>query len=137
MTIRLFFYLILFFFTSFNVFSHNLASLNINYIYEKSLIYNDFLNNLSVYKNKLEKEINLLEDDLLKEKNSIEENQLILNDEEIEKLTNQYQINFNTISNKVRMINENISTNISSNQSIINKQIILISQNIAKQNKID
>ena len=118
--------------------SHNLASININYIYDKSLVYNNFLKDLSTYKLNLEKEIKLLENKLLEEdQKSIEENQLILNNDEITKLTNQYQIDFEKISNMVKNINDNISQNIRTNQNIINKQIILISQNIAKENNID
>ena len=117
--------------------SHNLASININYIYDKSLVYNNFLKDLSTYKLNLEKEIKLLENKLLEDQKSIEENQLILNNDEITKLTNQYQIDFEKISNMVKNINDNISQNIRTNQNIINKQIILISQNIAKENNID
>lgn len=86
---------------------------------------------LSDYKQVLEKEIRTKEDELLNSKNYIENNKYILNEEEIAKLTTQYEIKFNNLQKKLDDFNNNISQNISNSQKILNKEIIKISQQIS------
>ena len=112
----------------------NIATINLNKIYEKSIHFTKFMEQLSDYKQVLEKEIRTEEDELLNSKNYIENNKYILNEDEIVKLTTQYEIEFNTLQKKLDDFNNNISQNISNSQKILNKEIIMISEQISSKN---
>ena len=128
------FILFSFFIFSTYLFAHNIATLNLNFIYEKSIHYIKFMDKLSEYKKSLEIEIREEEDKLLKSKNNIENNKFILNDTELAKLTTQYEIEFNNLQKKLDNFNFNISQNISNSQKILNKEILKISQQISLKN---
>ena len=117
-----------------NLLSHNIATINLNKIYEKSIHFTKFMEQLSDYKQVLEKEIRTEEEELLNSKNYIENNKYILNEDEIVKLTTQYEIEFNTLQKKLDDFNNNISQNISNSQKILNKEIIMISKQISSKN---
>ena len=117
-----------------HLFAHNIATLNLNFIYEKSIHYTKFMEKLSDYKKTLENEIREEEDKLLKSKNNITNNKFILNDKELSKLTAEYEIEFNNLQKKLDSFNINISQNISNSQKILNKEILKISQQISIKN---
>ena len=129
---------ILFFFIIFstNLFSHNIATINLNFIYENSVHYLKFMEKLSDYKKFLQDEIREEENILLKSKNNIENNKYILNEKELTKLTKKYEIEFNNLQTKLDNFNINISKNISNSQKILNNEIIKISQQISSKNNL-
>ena len=134
MTFR--FKIFLFFIFSTNLFAHNIAILNLNFIYDKSIHYSKFMENLSDYKKLLEKEIRKEENEILKIKEDIENNKYILNESELLKLTTQYEIEFNNLQKKLDNFNVNISQNISNSQKILNNEILKISKQISNKNNL-
>ena len=126
--------LIFFFILPTNLLSHNIATINLNKIYEKSIHFTKFMKQLADYKQVLEKKIRTEEEELLNSKNYIENNKYILNESEILKLTTQYEIEFNSLQKKIDDFNINISQNISNSQKILNKEILTISQQISSKN---
>ena len=128
----LFFYI----FFSTNLFAHNIATINLNFIYDSSVHYLKFMDQLSAYKNQLENEIREEENELLKIKNNIESNKYILNKKELSKLTKKYESEFNNLQTKLENFNINISNNISNSQQILNNEIIIISQQISSKNNL-
>ena len=130
------FTLLFFIIISTNLFAHNIATINLNLIYEKSIHYVKFMEKLSDYKKLLENEIRDEENILLKSKNNIENNRYILNEKELTKLTKQYESEFNRLQIKLDNFNINISENITNSQKILNKEIIIISQQISSKNDL-
>jgi Skp family chaperone for outer membrane proteins len=129
-----FFYFIL---STGNAFSNNIGTINLDLIYKKSLIYINFVKDLDVYKNELEKNLKLSENEIIIQKEKIEDFKLIANKDEIDSLTLEYNKSVEILMSRVEIINKNISKNIETNRTIIKKEIIEISQQIAEKNSID
>ena len=128
---------IIFFIFSTNLLAINIATINIAYILEKSISYNNFLDELSNKKSELQKTLNIKEKDLEKLKQEIDNSKLIISDDELNIMISNYNDQFKILDQEVKKINLFFSKNIEFNKNIIIKQIISYIENISNKSDID
>ena len=133
---RLFFFIIFFLF-SVKLSAINLATINIAYILEKSVSYNNFLDELSNKKLELQNTLNVKEKDLEELKNEIDNSKLIVSEDELNIMISNYNNQLNKLDQEVKKINIFFSNNIEINKNLIIKQIISYIENISNKSKID
>ena len=130
-----FFFLFIFFNVLIN--ATTVATINIAFILQSSDNYNIFLEDLNKLKQKTSKDLKQKEDQLLNNKKDIEDSKIFLTDSEFQNKVNEYEIQVKNFENKINENNFIISKNIELNKSLLIKEIILISQNLAIKKKID
>ena len=135
---KIFFYIYFFvFFVSIKAFAANIATINTDYILNKTENYISFLNELENIKDSLELNLKEREKILLKDKEEIENSKLFLNEIEINKLFDDYNIKISNFQNNLKNINLSIAENLERNRILLLDQIIILSQDISKDKKID
>ena len=135
---KIFFYIyFLVFFLSIKAFATNIATINTEYILSKAENYISFLNELEKIKDSLELNLKEKEKILLKDKEEIENSKLFLNEKEINKLFDDYNIKISNFQNNLKNINLSIAENLERNRILLLDQIIILSQDISKDKKID
>ena len=120
-----------------NLFALNIATINIAYILEKSISYNNFLDELSNKKLDLQYTLNSKEKDLETLKQEIENSKLIISEDELNILISNYNNQVNNLDKEVQNINLFFSKNIEINKNIIIKQIIANIENISNNSNLD
>ena len=126
-----------FFFISVPLYANNLATINIEYIIEKNIEFQNFLNNLNEEQklmNDIFKKKNL---QLENEKKEIEDLQLILNTQEINTKNNLFVKKVEAFNAEIQQFDYYINQNIKINQNIIINKIIKIVTNISNSQNID
>ena len=131
------FFFIIFFLFSVKLSAINLATINIAYILEKSVSYNNFLDELSNKKSELQNTLNVKEKDLEELKNEIDNSKLIVSEDELNLMISNYNNQLNKLDQEVKKINIFFSNNIEINKNLIIKQIISYIENISNKSKID
>ncbi len=131
------FFFIIFFLFSVKLSAINLATINIAYILEKSISYNNFLDELSNKKSELQNTLNVKEKDLEELKNEIDNSKLIVSEDELNLMISNYNNQLNKLDQEVKKINIFFSNNIEINKNLIIKQIISYIENISNKSKID
>ena len=129
--------LIIFFVFPTNLLAINIATINIAYILEKSVSYNNFLDELAKKKSELQNTLNIKEKDLSKLKQEIDNSKLIINEDELNIMISNYNDNLKILDQEVKKINIFFSKNIEINKNIIIKQIISYIENISTKSEID
>ena len=119
------------------LYSNNVATINISYIIDKNIEFQNFLN-------KLDSEQKLMNDvfkkknlQLENEKKEIEDLQLILNIQEINAKNNLFVKKVELFNQEIQQFDYYINKNIEINQSIIINKIIKISSDISNSQNID
>ena len=130
-------FVIIFFFITFNLQSTEIATININNILEKSISYNNFLNELNKKKTKFENKISLKENDLNLLNLEIQDSELIINQNELDILISKYNKEVQNLENEIKQINLFFSKNIEINKNKIINQIISFIGEISKSVKFD
>ena len=124
-------------FKSHNVFSNNIAVIDIEDIINNNKLYLETLkkieNSQKIDSNFIKDEEQILEE-LLKE---IDESKLLLSENEINKLINEYNIKFNEFSIKIKEFNDYFQNQIIEIRKVILQEIIVLSEKYAKKNDID
>ena len=120
-----------------NLLALNLATINIAYILEKSISYNNFLDELSIKKLELQDTLVLKETELEKLKQDIDNAKLIINEDELNIMISNYNNQLKILDQEVKKINLFFSKNIENNKNIIIKQIISYIENISNESNID
>ncbi len=120
-----------------NVLALNLATINIAYILEKSISYNNFLDELSIKKLELQDTLVLKETELEKLKQDIDNAKLIISEDELNIMISNYNDQLKILDQEVKKINLFFSKNIENNKNIIIKQIISYIENISNESNID
>ena len=126
-----------FVFISTPLYANNLATINIEYIIEKNIEFQNFLNNLNEEQelmNDIFKKKNL---QLENEKKEIEDLQLILNTQEINIKNNLFIKKVEEFNAEIKQFDYYINKNIEINQNIIINKIIKIASDISNSQKID
>ena len=129
-------FIIIFIFST-NLSALNLATINIAYILEKSLSYNNFLDELSIKKLELQNTLNIKETKLEKLKQDIDSSKLIISEDELSIMISNYNDQLKILDQEVKKINLFFSKNIEGNKNIIIKQIISYIENISVKSDID
>ena len=120
-----------------NLLALNLATINIAYILEKSISYNNFLDELSIKKLELQNTLILKETELEKLKQDIDNSKLIISEDELNIMISNYNNQLKILDQEVKKINLFFSKNIENNKNIIIKQIISYIENISNESNID
>ena len=124
-------------FKSQNVFSNNIAVIDIEDIINNNKLYLETLkkieNNQKIDSTFIKDEEQILEE-LLKE---IDESKLLLSENETNKLINEYNIKFNEFSLKIKEFNDHFQNQIIEIRKVILQEIIVLSEKYAKKNNID
>ena len=124
-------------FKSQNVFSNNIAVIDIEDIINNNKLYLETLkkieNSQKIDSNFIKDEEQILEE-LLKE---IDESKLLLSENETNKLINEYNIKFNEFSVKIKEFNDHFQNQIIEIRKVILQEIIVLSEKYAKKNDID
>ena len=126
-----------FVFISAPLYANNLATINIEYIIEKNIEFQNFLNNLNEEQklmNDIFKKKNL---QLENEKKEIEDLQLILNTQEINIKNNLFVKKVEAFNIEIKEFDYYVNQNIKLNQNIIINKIIKIATDITNLNNID
>ena len=126
-----------FVFISAPLYANNLATINIEYIIEKNIEFQNFLNNLNEEQelmNDIFKKKNL---QLENEKKEIEDLQLILNTQEINIKNNLFIKKVEEFNAEIKQFDYYINKNIEINQNIIINKIVKIASDISNSQKID
>ena len=124
-------------FKSQNVFSNNIAVIDIEDIINNNKLYLETLkkieNSQKIDSTFIKDEEQILEE-LLKE---IDESKLLLSENETNKLINEYNIKFNEFSVKIKEFNDHFQNQIIEIRKVILQEVIVLSEKYAKKNDID
>ena len=120
-----------------NLSAINISTINIAYILEKSISYNNFLDKLDKKKIDLQNTLEKKEQDLTKLKQEIDNSKLIVNEDELNLMISNYNDQFTILDQEVKKINLFFSKNIEVNKNIIIKQIISYIEDISIKSNID
>lgn len=135
---KIFFYIFFsIFFIYNNALATNIATINTEYILSKTENYISFLKKLENIKNTIELNLKEKEKILLKNKEEIDNSKLFLSETEINRLLDNYNIKISNFQNNLKNINLSIAENLERNRILLLDQIIILSQDISKDKKID
>ena len=126
-----------FVFISAPLYANNLATINIEYIIEKNIEFQNFLRNLNEEQNLMNDIFKKKNLQLENEKKEIEDLQLILNTQEINIKNNLFIKKVEEFNAEIKQFDYYINKNIEINQNIIINKIIKIASDISNSQNID
>tara|TARA_B100000029_G_C17571524_1_gene956751 strand:- start:1614 stop:2123 length:510 start_codon:yes stop_codon:yes gene_type:complete len=127
---------LIFFLFSFNLFSEEYATVNFQKIYEKSIVFNKYIEEIEDFKKNQLKEFKKIEKTLNKEKKKLEDSRIILSKEEFQNELNIYEQNIQKYQIKVDEANNEILSKMEKGKNTIRKEVIKILQEIAIEKNI-
>ena len=130
----IFFILILF---SISTKAENIATIRLSYIIDSSDEFQNFLNNLDKIKLKYFNELKEHEKNLEKRKKEIEDSKLLFNDDEYNKLVNNFDNDANMYLIKVEKYENYINKNIEINEKKILESISIILKEYSNKNDLN
>jgi len=119
------------------LYSNNIATINISYIIDKNIEFQNFLNTLDSEQKIMNDAFKKKNLQLENEKKEIENLQLILNIQEINAKNNLFVKKVELFNQEIQQFDYYIKKNIEINQSIIINKIIKISSDISNSQNID
>ena len=134
---RFFYFFIFFYLFNAYAYSQNIATFELSKVLNKLESYQLFMQEFNDFKKKKFTELKTEENNLINQKNKIEELKILLSQSEYDNRVLAFEKNKNIFENKVNSLNEYLKTNIESNEKIIFNEIATIVKNIAMENKID
>ncbi len=120
-----------------NLLAINISTINISYILEKSVSYNNFLDELTNKKLELQNTLNIKEKKLEKLKQEIDNSKLIISEDELNLMILNYNDQLKILDQEVKSINLFFSKNIEINKNVVIKQIISYIEKISQKSNID
>ena len=130
------FTILFFFLLSFNTFAKDIATINFQKVYESSIAFNDYLQEVDDYKKNHLKNFKKIEKNLNREKKDLETSKIILSDDEFNTKLIKYESNIEEYKKKVDEANSEIFQKMENGKLIIKKQVIKILQEIAIEKNI-
>ena len=124
------------FFTS-NVFSQNIAVINIQNLIDSNYIYNETIKEMELSQKKILNKFDLREEELKFLLNDIEESKLILSEKEINAKINDYNNQLSDFTIKVDDFNFHYQNQIIILRESVLKEIIILIEKYAIENDID
>ena len=131
-----FYYIFLILFTT-NLYANNVSVVDIDYLVENNKYFNEILNKIKINQTEYKEKLKLEEENLSSQLEKIESSKIILNDEEINLLIDNYNINFQNFEKKINEFNLHYQNEILKIRNIIIEEIIKILENYATKNNID
>ena len=133
-------YIIIFLFintVSFNIFAQIIAVVNIQSLIDNNKIYQKTLKNIEINQEKFLKDFNIMENELIKKQNEIEEAKLILNEEEIYIQIQNYNNELSQFNILIEEFNFHYQNEIIKIREIILKEILKLLEEYALENSVD
>jgi Skp family chaperone for outer membrane proteins len=126
-----------FFFLTSNIFANNISTINIAYILEKSNSYNLFLDKLKIKENEIQKILDKRKIELDNIKKNIKDSELIINDDELDNLIQDYNSGLMNLENDVKNYNLYFEKNIEQSKEIILDYIIEVINKLSNELDFD
>jgi Skp family chaperone for outer membrane proteins len=114
--------------------NQNIATLNLDKIFQNSDIYNNFILDLNIIREDYDKSFKRDEKLLLEKRKKIDDSRLILNQDEIDNLIKLYNNEYNSFNDTIKMFNNKVSNLLDYNQKILLNEIVNISKRISTKN---
>ena len=133
-------YIIIFLFIntiSFNIFAQIIAVVNIQSLIDNNKIYQKTLKNIEINQEKFLKDFNIMENELIKKQNEIEEAKLILNEDEIYIQIQNYNNELSQFNILIEEFNFHYQNEIIKIREIILKEILKLLEEYALENSVD
>ena len=130
-------FFLLFIFLSFSLKSNNIATVNISYILENNLQYQEYLDHLLNKKEKVSKIFSQKENLIIEKKKEIENLENIIQADELNKKILEYNKIYEDFLKKVNDFNQIFNDNLIVNEEIMMNKIVNIIKDISSSQKID
>ncbi len=132
--------LIIFFFIIFystNIFATKIFVIDVEKLINENINYKKFLEEIEKNQINEKKELNLIEQEIIDLQNEIEESKLILDQNEINNLIENYNIKLNKFNILIEKYNLHYQNEIIKMRKIVLKEIVVLVEKYAKDNNID
>ena len=133
-------YIILFLFInifSSKIFSQTIAIVNVQSLIDNNKIYQKTVKDIEINQEQYLKDFNIIENELIKKLNEIEESKLILSEEEIGKQIENYNNQLSQFSITIEEFNFHYQNEIIKIREIILKEILKLLEKYALENSVD
>ena len=133
-------YIILFLFInifSSKIFSQTIAIVNVQSLIDNNKIYQKTVKDIEINQEQYLKDFNIIENDLIKKLNEIEESKLILSEEEIGKQIENYNNQLSQFSITIEEFNFHYQNEIINIREAILKEILKLLEKYALENSVD
>ena len=120
-----------------NLFATKIFVIDVQKLINENIFYKRFM--VEIEKNQISEknELNLIEEEIIDLQNEIEQSKLILDQNEINKLIEDYNIKLNKFNILVESYNLHYQNEIINKRKIVLKEIIVLVEKFAKDNNID
>ena len=131
--------IILFFITiySTNLFATKIFVIDVEKLINENIYYKKFMEEIEKNQISEKNELNLIEKEIVDLQNEIEQSKLILDQNEINKLIEDYNIKLNKFNILIESYNLHYQNEIINKRKIVLKEIIVLVEKFAKDNNID
>ena len=131
--------IILFFITiySTNLFATKIFVIDVEKLINENIYYEKFMEEVEKNQISEKNELNLIEKEIVDLQNEIEQSKLILDQNEINKLIEDYNIKLNKFNILIESYNLHYQNEIINKRKIVLKEIIVLVEKFAKDNNID
>lgn len=131
--------IILFFITiySTNLFATKIFVIDVEKLINENIYYEKFIQEIEKNQINEKNELNLIEKEIVDLQNEIEQSKLILDQNEINKLIEDYNIQLNKFNILIESYNLHYQNEIINKRKIVLKEIIVLVEKFAKDNNID
>jgi len=131
--------IILFFITiySTNLFATKIFVIDVEKLINENIYYKKFMEQIEKNQISEKNELNLIEKEIVDLQNEIEQSKLILDQNEINKLIEDYNIKLNKFNILIESYNLHYQNEIINKRKIVLKEIIVLVEKFAKDNNID
>ena len=131
--------IILFFITiySTNLFATKIFVIDVEKLINENFYYEKFIQEIEKNQINEKNELNLIEKEIVDLQNEIEQSKLILDQNEINKLIEDYNIQLNKFNILIESYNLHYQNEIINKRKIVLKEIIVLVEKFAKDNNID
>ena len=131
--------IILFFITiySTNLFATKIFVIDVEKLINENIYYKKFMEEIEKNQISEKNELNLIEKEIVDLQNEIEQSKLILDQNEINKLIEDYNIKLNKFNILIESYNLHYQNEIINKRKIVLKEIIVLVEKFAKDNSID
>ena len=131
--------IILFFITiySTNLFATKIFVIDVEKLINENMYYKKFMEEIEKNQISETNELNLIEKEIVDLQNEIEQSKLILDQNEINKLIEDYNIKLNKFNILIESFNLHYQNEIINKRKIVLKEIIVLVEKFAKDNNID
>ena len=131
--------IILFFITiySTNLFATKIFVIDVEKLINENIYYKKFMEQIEKNQISEKNELNLIEKEIVDLQNEIEQSKLILDQNEINKLIEDYNVKLNKFNILIESYNLHYQNEIINKRKIVLKEIIVLVEKFAKDNNID